>query len=110
MMLLQPIRRHRLLTSFSSLPLLTTPEKKETLWVMTDTAVAIDLSGKAKCAKEVLGEEINAVFYRYYANFYDLEELHKAGATEELAESRSLLLCDPSYRFEASERVVRHKP
>lgn len=61
---------------------------------MADAAESMNLSEEEKRVMKVLYEAINLVFHIYGDGFRDLEELHKAGATKEIAESVHFLLCD----------------
>lgn len=64
---------------------------------MTEAVASLALSEEANQATEALREEMNSACYIHDADFRDLEELHRTGATKELAQLVDLLLCDPHY-------------
>lgn len=85
--------------------LVTTLEKDEEVLDMAGEATLMHFSGMAKREMGVSSEAVNSVCFTYYADFRALDELQKAGAREEVAESVVVLLCDPPYNVSSHRKL-----
>lgn len=92
MTLSEPNQRLRLLTIAAWLLPLFSCENEKDMLEMIDAAVSMDLFKEGEQAMDVSCEVMNSVCYIYDANFCKLEELHKASAQKQLAESKAFLL------------------